>query len=227
MKKWSFFNIPHTPSHPRLHPTHLCPNIPFFPPLLSGKGSSEILPWAKRSSGSYFSVKRMRKILFSHLPSEAPSCWTKMGDHQMELCFLQLIFFFLASFEQNSPFQGEVSSTNTAQPSMYAPINALSNTARIKTIPAGTFTPNPDEKQHGKWLHTFLPKLQLINIQLSSMTNVLQPPVGVHGIKGAAFLPAQAQADPSPACWRRQWDGCARCSSKKPFYSQRTGNKGR
>lgn len=94
MKKWSFFNIPHAPSHPRFHPTHLCPNIPFFPPLLSGKGSSEILPWAKRCSGSYFSVKRMRKILFSHLPSEAPSCWTKMGDHQMELCFLQLIFFF-------------------------------------------------------------------------------------------------------------------------------------
>lgn len=171
-------------------------------------------------------LKRWGKFCFPTFHQRLPA-----AEQRWEIirwnCVFSNWFFFLASFEQNSPFQGEVSSTNTAQPSMYAPINALSNTARIKTIPAGTFTPNPDERQHGKWLHTFLPKLQLINIQLSSMTNVLQPPVGVHGIKGAAFLPARAQADPSPACWRRQWDGCARCSSKKPFYSQRTGNKGR
>lgn len=60
---------------------------------------------------------------------------------------------------------------------------------------SGTFTPNSDEDQQGKWLYTFLPKLQLINIQFNTTSNVLQPPVGVYLMKVTLLLPAQAQAD--------------------------------
>lgn len=68
-----------------------------------------------------------------------------------------------------------------------------------------------------------IPKLQIINFQLSSMTKVLQAPVGVYGIKGAAFLPAQAQIPSLPG----GMDGHVVPPKKKPFYSQRTGNKGK
>lgn len=137
----------------QLHPTHPClqlflpflPKLPFFP-LLSGNGCSEILPWAKHRSGNYFRAETMRKICF-------PTFHQGKDGGTSDGIVLSPIGFFLASFEQNFSFQGEVSSTNPAQPSLCAPIKFCSNSNHPKT-----------KKQRGKWFHTFLPKLQLINI---------------------------------------------------------------